>query len=86
VRFHRKIALGVVEAAHLRDVQNSLVELSPHFGCRRPSRRKSACSTGPQSSGNWLLVAFDGELETLRLHYRIRPGALRVFALVRANG
>jgi diacylglycerol kinase family enzyme len=29
-----------------------------------------------------LLIAFDGEIETIRspLHYRIRPGALRVFA------
>jgi diacylglycerol kinase family enzyme len=29
-----------------------------------------------------LLIAFDGEIETIRapLQYRIRPGALRVFA------
>ena len=34
-----------------------------------------------------LLIAFDGEIETIRspLHYRIRPGALRVFAPVHAD-
>jgi diacylglycerol kinase family enzyme len=36
------------------------------------------------SQRNWLLVAFDGEVETVRspLHYRTRPGALRVFSPV----
>ena len=34
-----------------------------------------------------LLIAFDGEIEAIRspLHYRIRPGALRVFAPVHAD-
>lgn len=34
-----------------------------------------------------ILVAFDGEVKTIQspLHYRIRPGALRVFAPTRTN-
>lgn len=37
---------------------------------------------------HWLLVAFDGEIKTMRspLQFRSRPGALRVFAPVPPNG